>query len=71
MNIPSEDIINLFRAKNSEEQQKTAMKMMSQLDEKQSAQVKNIMQDEQKLRSILQSPEAQILMDRLKGFKNG
>ena len=71
MNIPSEDIINLFRAKNSEEQQKTAMKMMSQLDEKQSAQVKNIMQDEQKLRSILQSPEAQKLMDRLKGFKNG
>ncbi len=71
MNIPSEDIINLFRAKNSEEQQKTAMKMMSQLDEKQSAQVKNIMQDEQKLRSILQSPEAQNLMDRLKGFKNG
>ena len=71
MNIPSEDIINLFRAKSSEEQQKTAMKMMSRLDEKQSAQVKNIMQDEQKLRSILQSPEAQQLMDRLKGFKNG
>lgn len=71
MNIPSEDILNLFRAKNSEEQQKTAMKMMSRLDEKQSAQVKNIMQDEQKLRSILQSPEAQQLMDRLKGFKNG
>lgn len=71
MNIPSEDIINLFRAKSSEEQQKRAMKMMSQLDEKQSSQVKSIMQDEQKLRSILQSPEAQQLMDRLKGFKNG
>lgn len=71
MNIPSDDLIKLLGSKNRQQQKQTAMKMLSELDENQSRQVKNIMQDEQKLRNVLQSPEAQALMNKLKGFKNG
>ncbi|MBQ7595786.1 MAG: hypothetical protein IJU45_03880 [Clostridia bacterium] len=71
MDIPPNDIIKMLNSKNRRQQQDTALKMLSELDENQSRQVKSIMQDEEKLRSILQSPEAQQLMNKLKGFKNG
>ena len=71
MNIPPDNILKILSSKSRQQQQDAAMKMLSELDENQSRQVKSIMQDEEKLRSILQSPEAQQIMNKLKGFKNG
>ncbi len=71
MNIPPDNILKILGSKSRQQQQDAAMKMLSELDENQSRQVKSIMQDEEKLRSILQSPEAQQIMNKLKGFKNG
>ena len=71
MNIPPDDLIKILSSKNKQEKQQTAMKMLDQLDAEQSRQVKSIMQDEQKLKNILASPEAQQLISKLKGNKNG
>lgn len=71
MKIPPEDLIKLFKAKNQQEQQNAAMKMLGELDDDQSRKIKDIMRDEEKLKAVLQSPEAQQLMNKLKGFKNG
>ncbi len=64
-------LFKLFSAKTPDEQKKMAMNMLSSMDSKQSDKIKEIMNDQQKIQSILSSPEAQQILNKLKGNKNG
>lgn len=65
------DFLNGFISKSEDEQKKAAMDILSGMDSKQSAQIKSILSDEEKVKKILSSPQAQQLMSRLKGSGNG
>lgn len=65
------DFLHSFSSKNETEQKKAALKMLSGMDSKQSEQIKNILKDEEKIREILSSPQAQELIKKLKGNNNG
>lgn len=71
MNISPQDLLNLLNSGNEAQQKNTAQKMLSGMDNQQANQIKSIMQDEEKLKSILSSPQAQELLKKLKGNKNG
>lgn len=70
MNSDSE-FLNSFISKSDGERKKAAMDMLSGMDSKQSAQIKNILSDKEKVRELLSSPQAQQLMKKLKGGGNG
>ncbi len=67
----SSDFIKNFASKSEAEQKKEAMNILNNMDSKQSAQIKNILSDKEKLNSILSSPEAQRILSKLKGNGNG
>ncbi|MCQ2479129.1 MAG: hypothetical protein MJ120_00715 [Clostridia bacterium] len=68
---PTPDFLNDLMAKNEAEQKRTAMNILSAMDSKQSEQVKSILSDQEKIKQILASPQAQQLMKKLKGNNNG
>lgn len=65
-NIPK-DIFNILGSDDPKEQKQTAMQMLSGLDENQSKKIKEIMSDQKKISDILSSPEAQQILNKLKG----
>ena len=67
MDKRTEDLFNIFNSKTEDEQKKLAMDMLSRMDSSQSQAVKNIIGDEEKIKEILSSPQAQQLIQKLKG----
>lgn len=65
-NIPK-DIFNILSSDDPQKQKQTAMQMLSGLDENQSKKIKEIMSDQKKISDILSSPEAQQILNKLKG----
>lgn len=65
-NIPK-DIFNILGLDDPQKQKQTAMQMLSGLDENQSKKIKEIMSDQKKISDILSSPEAQQILNKLKG----
>lgn len=68
---PTPDFFNSLMSKSEDEQKKTAMNILNNMDSKQSQQIKSVLGDEEKLKQILSSPQAQQLMKKLKGSNNG
>ncbi len=68
---PTPDFLNSLMSKSEDEQKKTAMNILNNMDSKQSQQIKSVLGDEEKLKQILSSPQAQQLMKKLKGSNNG
>lgn len=68
---PTPDFLNSLMSKSEDEQMKTAMNILNNMDSKQSQQIKSVLGDEEKLKQILSSPQAQQLMKKLKGSNNG
>ncbi len=71
MDKSPDKILSLFSAKSPDEQKKMAMNMLSSMDSEQSKKIKEIMSDKEKIQSIISSPEAQQIINKLKGNKNG
>ena len=67
MDKRTQDLFNIFNSKSEDEQKKLAMDMLSRMDSSQSQAVKNIIGDEEKIKQILSSPQAQQLIQKLKG----
>ena len=67
MDKRTQDLFNILNSKSEEEQKKLAMDMLSRMDSSQSQAVKNIIGDEGKIKEILSSPQAQQLIQKLKG----
>lgn len=67
MDKRTQDLFNILNSKSEEEQKKLAMDMLSRMDSSQSQAVKNIIGDEEKIKEILSSPQAQQLIQKLKG----
>ena len=67
MDKRTEDLFNIFNSKSEDEQKKLAMDMLSRMDSDQSRTIKNIINDESKIKEILSSPQAQQLIQKLKG----
>lgn len=61
------DIFNILGSDDPQKQKQTAMQMLSGLDENQSKKIKEIMSDQKKISDILSSPEAQQILNKLKG----
>ncbi|MCQ2470464.1 MAG: hypothetical protein MJ147_00325 [Clostridia bacterium] len=68
---PTPDFLKDLMAKNENEQKKAAMNLLSNMDSKQSEQIKSILSDQNKVKQILSSPQAQQLMKKLKGNGDG
>lgn len=68
---PTPDFLNSLMSKSEDEQKKTAMNILNNMDSKQCQQIKSVLGDEEKLKQILSSPQAQQLMKKLKGSNNG
>lgn len=68
---PTPDFLNSLMSKSEDEQKKTAMNILNNMGSKQSQQIKSVLGDEEKLKQILSSPQAQQLMKKLKGSNNG
>lgn len=67
MDKRTQDLFNIFNSKSEDEQKKLAMDMLSRMDSDQSRTIKNIINDESKIKEILSSPQAQQLIQKLKG----
>ena len=67
MDKRTQDLFNILNSKTEDEQKKLAMNMLSRMDSNQSQAVKNIIGDEEKIKEILSSPQAQQLIQKLKG----
>lgn len=67
MDKRTQDFFNILNSKTEDEQKKLAMDMLSRMDSSQSQAVKNIIGDEEKIKQILSSPQAQQLIQKLKG----
>lgn len=67
MDKRTQDLFNILNSKTEDEQKKLAMDMLSRMDSSQSQAVKNIISDEEKIKQILSSPQAQQLIQKLKG----
>ena len=67
MDKRTEDLFNIFNSKTEDDQKKLAMDMLSRMDSDQSRTIKNIINDESKIKEILSSPQAQQLIQKLKG----
>ena len=67
MDKRTQDFFNILNSKTEDEQKKLAMDMLSRMDSNQSQAVKNIIGDEEKIKEILSSPQAQQLIQKLKG----
>ena len=67
MDKRTQDLFNIFNSKTEDEHKKLAMDMLSRMDSDQSRTIKNIINDESKIKEILSSPQAQQLIQKLKG----
>ena len=67
MDKRTQDFFNILNSKTEDEQKKLAMDMLSRMDSSQSQAVKNIIGDEEKIKQILSSPQAQQLIQKLTG----
>lgn len=67
MDKRTQDLFNILNSKSEDEQKKLAMDMLSRMDSNQNQAVKNIIGDEEKIKEILSSPQAQQLIQKLKG----
>ena len=67
MDKRTQDFFNILNSKTEDEQKKLAMDMLSRMDSSQSQAVKNIIGDEEKIKEILSSPQAQQVIQKLKG----
>ena len=67
MDKRTQDFFNILNSKTEDEQKKLAMDMLSRMDSSQSQAVKQIIGDEEKIKQILSSPQAQQLIQKLKG----
>ena len=67
MDKRTQDLFNILNSKTEDEQKKLAMDMLSRMDSSQSQAVKNIIGDEEKIKQMLSSPQAQQLIQKLKG----
>lgn len=67
MDKRTQDFFNILNSKTEDEQKKLAMDMLSRMDSSQSQAVKKIIGDEEKIKQILSSPQAQQLIQKLKG----
>lgn len=71
MDKNTDKIAKLISAKTPDEQKQIAMNMLSSMNSEQSAKVKEILNDKQKIQALLSSPEAQQIIKKLKGCNNG
>ena len=67
MDKNADKLIELLGTKSPDEQKKMAMNMLDSMNSDQSGKIKEIMADKEKLQSILSSPQAQQLINKLKG----
>lgn len=67
MDKNTDKLIELFGSKSPDEQKKMAINMLSSMKTDQSEKVKEIMSDKEKLQTILSSPQAQQIINKLKG----
>lgn len=67
MDKNADKIIEALSAKSANEKKKMAIDMLSSMNSEQSEKIKEIMSDKEKLQSILSSPQAQQLLNKLKG----
>lgn len=67
MNNTPEKLIEILRTKTPSQQQKIATEMLSEMDKTQSSKIKEILNDKEKIQSLLSSPEAIQLINKLKG----
>lgn len=67
MNNTPEKLIEILRTKTPSQQQKIATEMLSEMDKTQSSKIKEILNDKEKIQSVLSSPEAKQLINKLKG----
>ncbi|MBQ8783805.1 MAG: hypothetical protein IJZ57_08560 [Clostridia bacterium] len=67
MDKKADKLIEALSAKTPDEQRKAAMNMLGSMNPEQSSKIKEIMADKEKLQSILSSPQAQQLINKLKG----
>ncbi len=67
MDINPEKLIKVLGAKSPREQKEAAINILASMPDEQSAEIKEIMADKDKIQSILSSPQAQQLLNKLKG----
>ncbi|MBQ8227588.1 MAG: hypothetical protein IJZ88_01100 [Clostridia bacterium] len=67
MDKNTDKIIDILGAKSPDDQKKIAMNMLGSMNPDQSNKIKEIMADKEKIQSILSSPQAQQLINKLKG----
>ena len=67
MDKSTDKIIEILGKKSPAEQKKMAINMLSAMNSDQSGKLKEIMADKDRLQSILSSPQAQQLINKLKG----
>ncbi len=67
----SADFLSGFASKSESEQKKAAANLLSGMAPEQAAKIKNILNDEQKIKQLLSTPQAQQLMEKLRGNGNG
>ncbi len=67
MDKKADKLIEALSAKSPDEQKKIALNLLGSMNSDQSGKVKEIMADKEKLQSILSSPQAQQLLNKLKG----
>ncbi len=71
MDKNADKIAKILNAKTTDEQKRLAMNMLSGMDSKQSAMLKEALSDQKKIQELLNSPQAQQIIQKLKGNKNG
>lgn len=67
MNNTPEKLIEILRTKTPSQQQKIATEILDEMDNSQSSKIKEILNDKEKIQSLLSSPEAIQLINKLKG----
>ncbi len=67
MNNNPDKLIEILKNKSADQQQKIATDLLSEMDTSQSSKIKEILNDKEKIQSILSSPEAIQLINKLKG----
>ena len=67
----STDFLSDFASKSENEKKKAASDLLSGMTSEQTAKIKNILNDEEKVKQILSTPQAQQLMKKLRGNSNG
>lgn len=67
MDKNADKLIEALGSKSTDEQKKIAFDMLNSMNPDQNKRVKEILDDKEKLQSVLSSPQAQQLINKLKG----